>query len=276
MLKALKLNFKVYLMEAICLGLFMVSASFFGTLLEYPGSPVHQMVTSNFLRLCLMGLAMGATAALLTYSPMGKLSGAHMNPAISFTFVQLKKMKTVDALYYTLFQCVGGILAVTIMTLVLGDAFKDLPVNYAITAPGNSGSALAFIAEVTIAFFMMVMVLITTNHTRLSKYTGVIAGFFVMSYVILTGPVSGFGMNPARTMASAVPAMQFPSFWIYMTAPFIGMFSAAALYKRFVGAVICAKMHHSEFYKCIFDCDYCKHQSLVSSPEPLRACRQDD
>jgi aquaporin Z len=265
MVRALKLNFNVYLMEAICLGLFMISASFFGTLLEYPESPIHQAITSSFLRLCLMGLAMGATAALLNYSPMGKLSGAHMNPAVSFTFVRLGKMNTVDAVYYTLFQCAGGILAVTIMTYVLGNAFQDTPVNYVITAPGNPEPAMAFIAEVTIAFFMMMMVLITTNHEKFSKYTGAIAGFFVMSYVILTGPVSGFGMNPARTLASAIPAMQFPSLWIYMIAPFIGMFSAAALYKRVKGAVICAKMHHSEFYKCIFDCGYCTHDSSVAA-----------
>lgn len=256
-------------MEAFCLGLFMVSASFFGTLLEYPASPVHQLITSNFLRLCLMGFAMGATATLLNYSPMGKLSGAHMNPAVSFTFVRLGKMQWTDAICYTLFQCVGGVLAVAAMSLLLGEGFKDAHVNYVITAPGKPGPAVAFAAEVIIAFCMMMMVLVTSNHSKLSKYTGAFAGLLVMIYVILTGPVSGFGMNPARTLASAIPAMQFSSFWIYMTAPFIGMFSAAAFYQRFKGAVICAKMNHSEFYKCIFNCGYCTHESIaVANQQP--------
>jgi aquaporin Z len=151
------------------------------------------------------------------------------------------------------------------MSLLLGKAFQDPHVNYVITAPGVFGVVPAFVAEIMIAFLMMMMVLTTSNHPSLSKYTGAIAGFFVMSYVIITGPVSGFGMNPARTLASAIPAMQFPSLWIYMLSPFMGMLSAAALYQRFKGAAICAKMHHSEFYKCIFNCGYCKHQEAESS-----------
>ena len=246
-------------MEAICLGLFMISASFFGTVLEYPGSFIRQALPNDLIRLVLMGFAMGVTAVLINYSPMGKLSGAHMNPAVTFTFFRLHKIKLTDAIFYTLFQCIGGILAVVLMKNVLGDAFADSHVNYVVTAPGKPGPFAAFVMEVVIAFAMMTMVLRTANHPGLSKYTGVIAGVFVMTYVIVSGPVSGFSMNPARTIASAIPAMQFQAFWIYMTAPFIGMFAAASLDKRASGAVYCAKMHHSNSYWCIFNCQYCAH-----------------
>jgi aquaporin Z len=264
MFSSLKNNWKVYTMEAICLGLFMVSASFFGTILEYPNSTLHQSIQNDFLRLILMGAAMGATATLLIYSPMGKLSGAHMNPAVSFTFVQLGKMSWHDAIFYTIFQTVGGVIAVYIMAWVLGDGFTSKPVNFVVTAPGMLGTEAAFIVEVVIAFCMMTMVLITSNNSIFSRYTGLFAGILVMLYVIVSGPISGFGMNPARSLASAIPAMQFTSFWIYLVAPFIGMAMAAQLYKRIVGAVLCAKMHHSEFYKCIFNCGYCKHKSVDS------------
>lgn len=249
-------------MEAVCLGLFMISASLFGTALEFPGSSLHHAIPNSFVRLCLMGLAMGVTATLLIYSPMGKLSGAHMNPALTFSFVRLDKIKMVDAVYYSVFQCLGGIAAVYLMSVVLGDAFASPEVNYVVTVPGKLGIFMAFIAELIIAYGMMTMVLTTSNHPRLSKYTGVIAGFFVMSYVILTGPISGFSMNPARTIASAVPAMQYTSFWIYMTAPFIGMFSAAEVFRLFKGKAICAKLHHENSYWCIFNCGYCEHGTL--------------
>ncbi len=260
-MNSLTQNWKVYSMEAICLGLFMMSASLFGTLLEYPDSPLHRAIGNDFVRTVLMGIAMGLTATLIIYSPMGRLSGAHMNPAVSFTFVRLGKMKMADAMYYTVFQIGGGILAVILMRFLLGSAFENEHVNYVITAPGKYGVLPAFLMEVVIAFGMMTMVLITSNHATLSKYTGAIAGLFVMSYVIISGPVSGFGMNPARTLASAVPAMQYPSLWIYLTAPFIGMFGAAWVYKYSRGVVKCAKMHHSSFYQCIFDCDYCRHEA---------------
>lgn len=61
-------------------------------------------------------------------------------------------------------------------------------------------------------------------------------------------------MNPARTLASDVPAMQYPSLWIYIAAPFIGMLGAAEVFVRRKGKAICAKMYHSKSYLCIFNC----------------------
>ncbi len=249
-------------MEAACLGLFMMSASFFGTILGAEASPLHQWMQSALMRDVVMGFFMGLTATLIIYSPMGRLSGAHMNPAVTFTFFGLRKIKWIDALYYSLFQLLGGVVAVYLMQVLLGSHFTDRPVNFVITAPGKYGEWGAFLVEVLIAFCMMAMVLITSNHRTLSKYTGIISGCFVAAYVVLTGPISGFGMNPARTLASAIPANQYPSLWIYMTAPFLGMFAAAMLYNFFNGHVHCAKVDHQGWYECIFNCGYCKHQPM--------------
>lgn len=243
-------------MEAICLGLFMVSASLFATVLEFPGSQVHRLLPNDFFRLCLMGLAMGITNTLLIYSPMGRLSGAHMNPAVTLTFFGLGKVKIWDAFYYVLFQFAGGATAVVIMDFVLGSSFEMMPVNYVVTVPGKYGVTVAFWTEVVIAFFMMWMVLFTTNHKKLSHYTGYIAGGFVMIYIVITAPISGFSMNPARTLASAIPAATYTSLWIYLTAPFIGMFSSAFLFKLFRGHAICAKFFHCRQYACIFNCGH--------------------
>lgn len=260
MVKAFKKNWKIYTMEAVCLGLFMVSASLFGTLLESPMSGIHQSLPDPFIRTCLMGVAMGITATLIIYSPMGKLSGAHMNPALTVAFMSLGKIDWRDTIYYSLFQCLGGLVAVYFMALLLGNGFIDQPVNYVATLPFK-GEKAAFQVEIIIAFLMMTMVLVTSNHSGLSRYTGVIAGIFVMSFVIISGPISGFSMNPARTIASAIPSHMFDSFWIYMAAPFIGMMTATGTYGFFKGRVICCKMHHSPGYTCIFHCGYCKHQN---------------
>jgi len=260
MITALKQKWNVYLMEAICLGVFMVSAALFGTLLEYPNSTVHLAVSDDFARLCLMGLIMGLTALGIIYSPMGKLSGAHMNPAVTLTFLGLGKIGHRDAIFYVLFQCAGALLAVYLMSWMLGDSFKDEHVNYVVTIPGKWGAIPAFAVEVLIAFIMMSTVLLTSNDKTLSRYTGIAAGILVMLYVILSGPISGFSMNPARTIASAVPAGQYASLWIYLTAPFIGMFSAAVLYRAHEGSVRCAKMYHTKIYQCIFNCGYCQHE----------------
>jgi aquaporin Z len=259
MVDALKNNWKVYGMEAACLGIFMTSASVVATILEYPGSVVHHAIPNDSIRLAIMAVAMGLTAIGINYSPMGKLSGAHMNPAVTLSFLGLKKIKLEDAVFYLLFQITGGVVAVSGIDLVIGSPFEDSHVNYVVTIPGKTGDIAAFVIETMMAFGMMLMVLCTSNHPSYSAYTGLIAGVFVTAFIILSASISGFSINPARTIASAVPSGVYTSIWIYMTAPFVGMFSAAAAYK-FIGAkILCAKIHHDENYRCIFNCSYKEH-----------------
>lgn len=256
MFRTLKNNWKLYLMEAVCLGIFMMSAAFFATVLEYPHSIIHRLIQNDFLRLCLMGVAMGVTAIGIIYSPMGKLSGAHMNPAVTLSFLGLGKIKRHDAIFYILFQLAGGLLAVVVMSALLGEAFRDNHVNYVVTLPGKYGDSVAFLIETGMSFVMMAVVLLSSNHVTTARYTGVVVGIIVASYVIISGPISGFSINPSRTIASAIPAGIYTSFWIYMSAPFIGMFAAAVTYKSLGAKIWCAKMIHSNEYECIFDCGY--------------------
>ena len=86
MTDALKHHWPEYLIEALSLGLFMISAFSFATLLEHPSSLVHQAITSPTLRGFLMGLMLDSTAIAIIYSPWGQQSGAHINPSTTFPF----------------------------------------------------------------------------------------------------------------------------------------------------------------------------------------------
>ena len=79
MAAALKTHWPEYLMEALELGIFMISACAFGVLLFHPSSPVSASISNDPLRRALMGLAMGSTAIAIIFSPIGKRSGAHFN-----------------------------------------------------------------------------------------------------------------------------------------------------------------------------------------------------
>src|SRR5206468_12407219 len=87
----------LYLIEAALLGSFMVSACFFAALIEHPQSPLRHLVGSTFVRRSMIGTAMGLTALLLIYSPLGKRSGALMNPAMTLCFLRLRRLDPRDA-----------------------------------------------------------------------------------------------------------------------------------------------------------------------------------
>ena len=245
-------------MEAAGLGMFMISAGTFGTILEYPGSPAHQAIADPFLRRILMGTAMGLTAIGIIYSPWGKQSGAHINPSVTLTFFRLGKIEPWDALFYIAAQFAGGVAGVLLVALILGHPFANPPVTYVTTLPGSGGPAIAFLAEVAISFVLMFAVLVTTNIESLARHTGLFAGALVAIYIIAEAPISGMSMNPARTFGSALPAQLWESLWIYFTAPLLGMLLASEVYLRVRGAhrVFCAKLHHHNDKRCIFRCGY--------------------
>jgi aquaporin Z len=266
-----------YLTEAACLGTFMISAGLFTTLLEYPNSPVRHTIPNDFIRLALNGLAMGLTAIGIIYSPLGARSGAHMNPAVTWTFFRLGKVKLWDALFYSLFQVLGGVAGVLLVKFALGKTFTDSPVKYIVTVPGNAGVATAFVAEFAIACGMMLMVLLTTNTQKLARFTGLFGGTLVFLYITLEAPLSGMSINPARTFASALPSGIWTSAWIYFVAPLAGMLLAAEIHHTFFrGArVACAKWNHDMRYRCIF----CGHPGVRPDDDPViqrsAACRSE-
>jgi aquaporin Z len=247
-----------YLMEAACLGLFMVSACSFTVLLQHPGSVVRQMIPSAFLRRALTGVAMGVTAIALIYSPWGKQSGAHFNPSVTLTFFRLGTIEPWDAAFYIVAQFIGGILGVALSALMWGEAMANQNVRYAATIPGSSGTGLAFVAELVISFLMMTMVLNVSNSVRVARFTGIIAGALVATYITIEGPLSGMSMSPARTFASAMSGRVWNALWVYFTAPPLGMVLAAQVYLWLRGkhAVFCAKLHHDNDKRCIFRCSY--------------------
>lgn len=258
MVDAFKKHWPEYLMEAAELGLFMFSACAFTVLLYHPSSPLAQTIHDGVLRRLMMGTAMGSTAIAIIFSPLGKRSGAHFNPSVTWTFFRLGKIEAWDAAFYTLFQFAGGIAGVMLASFTLGKLVAHQSVNYAATLPGPHGPAVAFFAEVLISFILMSIVLAVSNTKRLARWTGVFAGVLVAAYITIESPISGMSMNPARTFSSAVGAHIWMSLWIYFLAPPLGMFLAAEVYRRLNvrRAVACAKLHHHNNKRCIFRCNF--------------------
>jgi aquaporin Z len=241
-------------MEAAELAIFMVSASVFTILLYHPASPAVR-IASEFVRRVMVGLAMGLTLIGLVYSPWGKRSGAHMNPAFTLTFWRLGKVAPWDAALYSVFQFLGGLGGVLLVAMAASSLLSHPSVNYVATLPGPGGPWVAFVAEAGISFILMLIVLILTNQAPLACFTGLVAGVCVAAFITIESPLSGMSMNPARTLGSALLPHLWQSLWIYFTAPPLGMLVAAEVYVLCKCHVVCAKYHHQNHFRCIF-CEY--------------------
>ncbi len=271
MLETIKDHWPEYLIEAWCLGTFMLSACFFGVLLFHPDAPTAAWpwLTRNVA----MGIAMGVTATLIICSPWGKRSGAHYNPAVTLVFLRLGKIKSVDATFYVLFQFIGGAIGVLAAWLVLGDLLEHSAVDFVVTVPGIYGIGVAFAAELAIAFVLMNVILFTSNSVKFSRLTPFFAGLLVAAYIAVESPVSGMSMNPARTFSSAVVAGNWTAWWIYFAAPPLAMLAAAEVFVRTRGikAVLCAKLHHHNRARCIFNCGYASADFATEGTERCKA-----
>ena len=122
----------------------------------------------------------------------------------------------------------------------------------------------------------MAAVLVFTNAPALNRFTPAIAAALIALYITFEAPLSGMSMNPARTLASALPARFWDALWIYFVAPPLGMLAAAECYLRLAPAVsrflarsaasaarslaaprvLCAKLHHTNTARCIFRCEF--------------------
>lgn len=258
MTSSLRSHWPEYVSEAGCLATFMISAATFATVLQHPASPWSLGLQPAALERVPMGLGMGLTAIAIIYSPVGRRSGAHMNPAVTLTFFRLGKIPPVDAAFYVLAQLVGGLGGIALATELLARLPADPSVNYVATLPGPTGDAVAFIAEAAISFGMMLVILLVSNRPRFNRFTGLCAGVLVCTYIIVEAPLSGMSMNPARSLGPALLAGSLETLWIYSMAPLAGMLLAAEVFVRRHGTarVLCAKLDHPTDMPCIFRCRF--------------------
>lgn len=251
---SLRLHWPEYLMEAGESGMYLFSACAVATLLWHPASPVEQCLPSDTVRRMLMGMAMGATIMAIVLSPWGKQSGAHFNPAVTFTFCRLGKVLLWDAVFYCAAQLLGAVSGVALASLALQGAPAHKAVHYAATMPGIYGDTIAFVAELTISFVLMSAILFASNHEFLAPYTHYFAAILVAAYIAFESPISGMSTNPARTFGPAVYGSYWHALWIYFLAPPVGMLVSAEVFLLAHGRrdPYCAKLHHHNDKRCIF------------------------
>ena len=245
LLAALRQHWPHYLAEAAGIAFFVACSGLLAMLIKYPGSPVHQALPDNeLLRRGLIGLGVCCVLVLIVYSPWGKRSGAHINPAVTLAFWQLGKIKPADALWYVLAQVAGAIGAAQVLKHVCGDWYAHPTIKYNVTQPAGPtllAALVAFGAEFLMAFLLMQVTLYCLHSARLKEWTGWLLGALLALYVTFEAPLSGMSVNPARTLGTAVAAGRYEALWVYWLAPPLAMWLATVAFRRF---------HHGQPLEC--------------------------
>jgi aquaporin Z len=150
---------------------------------------------------------------------MGKISGAHLNPAVSIAFALRGDFPWVRVPGYIVMQLIGATLAAWFLQAVIGVS-AQYGSNY--PAPGYS-SFLAFVMEAVLTFGLVSVILGTASG---AQNIGIFGAIGVGAYIALAGlwgsPISGASMNPARTFGPDLVGTDFTSYWVYVAGPLVG------------------------------------------------------
>ncbi len=220
------------------------------------GSPVP-IVPVPALRRLITGLLFAGGATAVVYSPLGKRSGAHINPAVTLAFWRLGKIPSRDAAAYIIAQIVGAIAGTAATALAWPGLARSI--RYAATAPGEGWTWLgALVAEAICTFALVFLIFVCVNKPAIAARTGLIAGSLVALLVMIEAPVSGTSVNPARSLAPAMFVPLYKDQWIYVAGPMAGaLIAAIAFERRWGGSTVCAKLYHTADYPCPFPaCGY--------------------
>ncbi|CAN8269926.1 unnamed protein product [Cochlearia groenlandica] len=169
----------------------------------------------------------GVAVVVVVYS-IGHISGAHLNPSITIAFAVFGGFPWSRVPLYITAQTLGA----TVATLV-GMSVYGVNANLLSTKPAF-GSVSAFFVEfiaTSIVVFLVSALTSSGPHQNLGNLNGFVIGTVIALGVLITGPVSGGSMNPARSLGPAIVAWDFEDLWVYMIAPMIGALVGVLLYR---------------------------------------------
>jgi aquaporin Z len=157
---------------------------------------------------------------------MGKVSGAHLNPAVSIAFALRGDFPWRRVPGYIVVQLIGAALAALILHALINVSAVHGS-NY--VASGYSAGT-GFGMELLLTFGLVGVILGTASG---AQNIGIIAALGVGAYIALAGlwgsPISGASMNPARTFGPDLVGGKFTDYWVYVVGPIVGGALAVAV-----------------------------------------------
>jgi MIP family channel proteins len=188
-----------------------------------------------FIDWSVIGLVHAFVLFMLIQS-LAVISGAHFNPAVTVALASIRQIRPPEALIYIVLQCAGGILGALLTKALISD--EGAAINYGATAVSSRldhSIFLGALCEGVGAFFLIwAIVGVAVNPAGLKDWAGLAIGTTLGFLVMVFGPLTGAGLNPARALGPALVGHAFDGIghfvWVYAVAPVIGAIVAALLY----------------------------------------------
>jgi glycerol uptake facilitator-like aquaporin len=209
------------------LELILTSALLFGvtTIVRFVvgASPISRALPQIHVQLILVGALVAVLLSGLIVSRPGKISGGHMNPAISLAMWRFGVFPAVGIVPYIAAQLFGSILGVLAARIIWGPIVGRPPVLYAVIQPAPDwSSAQVFAAELIVMGLIVFVVGYFLSNPRLAPKVPWLVGVLIGLGIALLGTQSGGSLNPARQFGPAVASTHTAKLWVFLVAPMVG------------------------------------------------------
>ena len=195
------------------------------------GSAVFAGAHQPFASVGTLGVAFafGLAVVAMVYT-IGKISGCHINPAITLSMLLSKKISAKDAGMYMIFQVIGAVIGSAILYVLAKDSGSTTTLT---GANGYAEILPAFVAETVFTFIFILVVLGATSKGAPNQFAGLAIGLTLVLVHIVCIPITGTSVNPARSIGPALfqGGEALSQLWLFIVAPFLGAIIAALTWK---------------------------------------------
>jgi aquaporin Z len=185
-----------------------------------------------------VSLAFGLTVVTMAYA-VGHISGGHFNPAVTLGLLAGGRIKGADVLPYVIAQVIGAVLAAWLLaTIASGNGTDAVAAGLASNgfgdhSPGGYSQVTAFITEVLMTFFFLLIILGITSEGAPNAFAPLAIGLALALIHLVSIPITNTSVNPARSTGPAliVGGWAISQLWLFWVAPILGAVIAGGVWR---------------------------------------------